>query len=139
MTDICLDASLLLALFLDERQKDRITGKMREWKETGANLVAPSFFYYEIASVIRRKVFMKERTEKWAGQSLEGAFQLKIETDGSSQMLYSAYQLAKKYRLPTIYDSCYLALAMARKAELWTLDKTFANAVSRSYSKIHQI
>lgn len=55
---------------------------------------------------------------------------LPIQLREPDELYTIAWQFAKRFNRPTIYDSLYLALAAIVDCELWTADHRLANAVS---------
>jgi predicted nucleic acid-binding protein len=125
---LVVDASLALKLVLDEGDSDVARSLWSVWEEAGEPLCAPALFRAETASVLRRETHRRHLTEaqgRRAYAALQG-YTIEIrEPDGLYQL---AWDYAERFNRPTVYDSCYLALAEIIGCELWTADKRLANA-----------
>ncbi|MBI4492373.1 MAG: type II toxin-antitoxin system VapC family toxin, partial [Chloroflexi bacterium] len=55
---------------------------------------------------------------------------LAVQIREPNDLYPEAWRFARRFSRPTIYDSCYLALAAITGCELWTADHRLANAVS---------
>jgi predicted nucleic acid-binding protein len=80
-------------------------------------------------SVIRRSVQRGLLSELDGSAAVENLFNLQIEIREPLTLYRHAWQLAVRFQRPTIYDSCYLALADIEACEFWTADRRLANAV----------
>jgi predicted nucleic acid-binding protein len=61
---------------------------------------------------------------------------LLLHPDGIEE---NAWELAKRWNLPTSYDAAYLALAEILDYEVWTADNRLAGALRRKVSRLHVI
>ncbi|MFN0073854.1 MAG: type II toxin-antitoxin system VapC family toxin [Chloroflexota bacterium] len=50
-----------------------------------------------------------------------------------------AWQLARQFHRPVVYDSCYVALASLLECELWTADQRLANSIGTSLPWLHRL
>ncbi len=107
--------------------------------ERDTEIVAPFLLAYEVVSVLRNKVFRKELPPE-AGEAAFVAFRsqevLLLHPDGIEE---KAWELAKRWNLPTGYDAAYLALAEILDYEIWTADNRLAAALRRKVSRLHVI
>jgi len=101
------------------------------WLAEGTTLVAPPFFFVEVASVLRNKVFLRrispERGEEAFRQFLNMPVQ-RVEFEGMHEQ---AWMLAVELGRPEAYDSQYLAVAEYKGCELWTSDHRLYRAVAQ--------
>jgi predicted nucleic acid-binding protein len=119
-----VDASALAALIFSEPEADAIVQRL-----DGAKLAAPSLLDYELANVC----LVKSRREPSQQKDLRTAFgmryRLRIETISVDHL--GVLDLAETTGL-TAYDASYLWLARSLGAELVTLDRKLAAAVTAS-------
>lgn len=117
-----VDASALAALLFGEPEAEAIADRLE-----GARLAAPALLDFELANVC----LMKIRRDPGERERLRAAFRLahrlKVETVAIDHA--ATLDLAEATGL-TAYDASYLWLARALGAELVTLDKKLAAAVT---------
>ncbi len=134
-----IDASILLKLLLPEKRSDDIRRLWGRWVEQDAEIVAPFLLAYEVVSVLRNKVFRGELSPE-AGEAAFVAFRSQevslLHPDGIEE---KAWELAKRWNLPTSYDAAYLALAEVMDYEFWTADNRLAAALRRRVSRLRVV
>jgi predicted nucleic acid-binding protein len=102
---------------------------------SGDRLIAPAFAWAEIGSVLRKKlrqgVLQAEQAEALWTQLGE----LPIEFVDVPILRRRAWELAKEYGLPTLYDAAFLACTEVVEAtpgsrrEFWTADRELIRAL----------
>ena len=121
---IVLDASLTVALLLEDELETNTTASLADIEESEA--IVPQLWHSEI----RNALLIAERRGRISSnqvtQRLLYLSTLPIRTDQDPD-LDVAINLARKHNL-TFYDALYLELAQRRNAKLATLD----NALTRS-------
>lgn len=126
---ICVDASFVLKLVLDEPESEQVEALWSAWLAQGVTLIAPCHLAFEVTSVIRNHVYRREISTQ-AGQSAFEAFLAQeIELRHPGDLEARAWELAQQYHRPTAYDASYLALAESAGCELWTADGRLVKAV----------
>jgi predicted nucleic acid-binding protein len=121
---LVIDASILVAWFLDEKPDPRV--------ETAFDTVAhvetraPSLFYYEIRNAILVSERRNRITEAMSAAFLRdlGLLPIRLEPAGDDASLMA---LARKRKL-TVYDAAYLELARRENLPLATLDRDLEKA-----------
>jgi predicted nucleic acid-binding protein len=131
---MAIDASIAIKLVLQEADSVTARRVWQGWSEAGEILVAPALFRAETCSVVRRKVHQGILTDADGDTAYELLRDLPIQIHEPDNLYIVAWQLAKRFNRPTIYDSCYLALADIIGCELWTADQRLANAVGPQLS-----
>ena len=130
MSDVCVDASVALDLLLPSEATPAVDTLWTRWLAESATIVAPPFFFVEVTSVLRNKVFLRrispERGENAFRQFLDMPIE-PVEFDGIRER---AWRLAVELGRPEAYDSQYLAVAEHRGCEFWTTDRRLYRAVS---------
>lgn len=136
---ICLDASFLLRMLLDETTGPLADMLWQTWHQDERRLVAPTLLYYEVASALHRYVVQGRLSPAEAEALLDMALRLDIELNGDSRLHRRAIQLASAFSLPAAYDAHYLALAERLGAEFWTADIRLVRAVQSHLPWVHSL
>ena len=126
---IVVDASFALNLVLNEPTRTAVRAQWQGWYGSREMIVAPPLFQAETLSVVRRNVHRGVLADADAERALVDLDNLQIGIREPAGLYRAAWDLAKHYNRPTIYDCCYLALAAMNGCELWTADLRLANAV----------
>lgn len=126
---VCVDASLVVALLLNEEGSEGAYALMEKWKAEGAELVAPSFMLWEVGSAIRKHTLRGAVVGVDPAELLEAALALPVRGVEGAEVLRSAWRLACDLELPVLYDAAYLAVAETTGSTLWTLDRQLVEAV----------
>ncbi len=125
------DASAALAFaFQDEPKHAEAVALVRALASQNVTLCAPALFAYEVDSVIRLRVWKGTLSEAEAAtaRAIVSALAVEIEYDEGDRA--RAFQIARDYEQPRVYDASYAAHAGARGLELVTTDKPFFEAVN---------
>jgi predicted nucleic acid-binding protein len=117
-----IDASALAALLFGEPEAEAIADRLE-----GARLAAPSLLDVELANVCLTKIRRHPGEREALRAALRLAHRLQVETVATNHS--ATLDLAEATGL-TAYDASYLWLARELGAELVTLDKKLAAAVS---------
>ncbi len=136
---VCLDASFLLRLLLDERAASQADLLWEAWHQEGRRLVAPTLLYYEVANALHRYVAHGDLLPDEVETLLDLALRMDIELVGDAGLHRRALQLARMFSLPAVYDAHYLALAERLGAEFWTADARLAQAVQDRLPWVHRL
>ncbi len=134
---VCLDASFLLRLLLDDDQVSQADMLWEAWHREERRLVAPTLLYYEVANALRRYVVRGSLSSAEAQTLLDLALRLDIELVGDGGLHRRALRLADAFSLPAAYDAHYLALAERLGAEFWTADARLTQAVQDRLPWVH--
>jgi predicted nucleic acid-binding protein len=126
---ICIDASILLRLFLQESEESPIAAQWRSWHEQNQTLVAPTLLFYEVANALRRYVVHKELLAEEAAEILDAAMACDIRLFGDDIIHRQALSMAERFALNSTYDAHYLVVAEQVGAEFWTADRRLQRAV----------
>ncbi len=129
MSPVCLDAGLVIKLVSPEPDSPQVEAAFQKWKAEGVDLVAPAFAAAEVDSVFRQKVMRGELTEELADEAFRLAARLPIRLDVAMDCRERAWEMARQFRFPTVYDAVYLALAETRQYEFWTADRKLYECV----------
>ncbi len=118
-----VDASAVAAFLFGEPRADEVADRL-----SGGELVAPTLFGYELASVCAKKLaaYPEQRAalfEAWMMVDQLGIQKLDVP------VRQELVELAESCRL-TVYDASYLWLARSLQVELVTLDAELGQAAS---------
>jgi predicted nucleic acid-binding protein len=121
---LVIDASILVAWFLEEKSDPRVEAAF----DTIARVetLAPSLFYHEIRNALLVSEWRNRITESMSAAFLRdlGLLPIRLEPAGDDASLMT---LARKRKL-TVYDAAYLALAKTEGLPLATLDRDLEKA-----------
>lgn len=126
---IAVDASIALKLVFQEPDSHLAQAVWQTWTNDGEVIIAPGLFRAETLSVVRRKAHQGLLSDVDGEQASTVLDDLAVQIAEPGHLYAVAWRIAKQFNRPTIYDSCYLALASIVGCELWTADHRLANAV----------
>lgn len=124
MNVLVVDASVVIKWFVDEiyaAEAHRLLHAPEEF-------VAPDLLFAEVANVIWKKVRRGELPDEAATGIVSGLHRIDIETVSCRDLAATACSLAIDTGR-SVYDSMYLALAIARHTRLITADQHLVNAI----------
>jgi predicted nucleic acid-binding protein len=121
---LVIDASVLVAWFLDEKSDPRVETAFDT--VTRVETRAPSLFYYEIRNALLVSERRNRVTDAMSAAFLRdfGLLPIRLEPAGDDTGLMA---LARKRKL-TVYDAAYLELAKREGLPLATLDRALEKA-----------
>jgi predicted nucleic acid-binding protein len=122
-----VDASVACKLLLNEPGMDRAS----EVILGDAPIIAPHFFYLEVAQVLWNAV-RRNRIPAGANQkNFEAAADFQIEIVPDAEVLSEARELSARFDV-AVYDGLYVALAIDRGAILATADDALCAKLRRA-------
>jgi predicted nucleic acid-binding protein len=122
---IVVDASVALKWFVPEALSENAASLL----DGSADLSAPDLLYPEFGNILWKKVQRQEITTEDAREILIGLRRVPLALTPSSILIDAALEIAIAHRR-TVYDSLYVALAVARDSILVTADDKLANVLS---------
>ena len=124
-----IDASLAISWLFADEQTPLSMNLLRQVSATGA--VVPSLWRLEIASALQTGIKRKRIDATYRDVAIQKLLSLPIETDPDTNdyAWSSTLRLAEIHQI-TIYDACYLELALRRGLPLATRDDQLAAAAS---------
>jgi len=131
---VCVDASILIKLVVEEEQSDHASALWDSWVDDGVKIVAPTLFSYEVTATLRKKVYRQLLTLAEGKEAFAAALAVEVRLMAPSGLHERAWELATRFNRPTAYDSHYLALAEMLSCEFWTADQRLFNAVQDELS-----
>jgi predicted nucleic acid-binding protein len=127
MKKVVVDASVAVKWFVPEIHSAAAARLL----DPAIVLYAPDLITAEVGNTLWKKVRRAELVRGEADEILEAFGALPIEIRPSSVLLAAAFELAIAFDR-TVYDSLYLALAVAENCALVTADARFHSAVAAS-------
>jgi predicted nucleic acid-binding protein len=122
--EVCVDASLAIKVVVPEAGSDKADALFDQWAGADIQLIAPVFFEVETDSILRQKTSLRgELTVDQAQRAFASLQALPITTKHSAEQRQRAWEIAREFQFPTVYDATYLALAELSKCEFWTADE----------------
>lgn len=122
---LVVDASVALALAIQEPGYDVAVSILRERGAAGRQLIVPAFFWLEVVNVLVKRHRLTPGEVLEAIVDLESLGLGSVELD-RPQLLLTIDAMGRGAL--SAYDAAYLALAESADAELLTLDRRLADA-----------
>lgn len=138
---IVIDSNVAIALVVELPYSDSCMKKITSWHEDGQQLIAPTLWLYEIASVIRKFVALNKLSFEEGEEALKNLLALGITIKAPNQsLILNIYEIAEKIGQKVAYDAAFLALAQQEKAQFWTADQKLVRAAKQAgYQFVHYI
>lgn len=132
MNNFVIDASVAIKWYIPEPLSETADHYLQLYKENRAILLAPDLITIEVGNALWKKTRSKEITSDDA-RSILHTFTVfcPLRLMPPSELISSALDLAMALGL-TLYDSLYLALAIAANAKLVTADSEIVKLAERS-------
>jgi predicted nucleic acid-binding protein len=135
VSEIVVDASVALCWFAREAETTAANRLIRSRQD----LIAPSLLLAEMANGLWKKTRRGEMAAELTGAAMKEIRRFIPEFVDLSELAAPALELAREID-HSLYDCCYLALALRRGAPLVTLDRTLVESAAksgRSRSAVH--
>lgn len=136
---VVVDASFAVKWVLPEQHSDRAVELLREWKAKRIQPVAPALMAVEAANAIYKRVRRGELSPSEGKVTLRTLLQAGILFQGDQHLCSEAWDIARQFDRPTVYDAVYLALALALGCDLWTGDERLYNSVKGKLSWVRWV
>ena len=92
-SQVAIDASLLLKLFLPEDSSNQVEQLWKDWIENSIEVIAPHLIIYETSSVLRNKVFRGALDESDASEIIERMRHLDLSLVYTEEVLELAWDI----------------------------------------------
>ncbi|GJD16640.1 hypothetical protein RIVM261_015960 [Rivularia sp. IAM M-261] len=119
---LCIDTSVWIPYLVPEQYQAQAKILMDEALSQNIRIVAPTFAWAEVGSVLRKKTRAGSIIIQEAQEIFEDFCELPIDYIETEAIRVRAWQIAADYGLPTLYDAVFLACAESFSAEFWTAD-----------------
>ena len=126
MSRFVVDASVAIKWFLPEIHSDAALRLLAQQH----TLHAPDLIFAEFGNVLWKRVRKNEISKNEATATLEGLLTLHLQVQPSQSLVPLALEIACGANR-TVYDSLYLAAALALQSPLVTADAKFHRALSK--------
>ncbi len=136
---MCIDTSVFIKYLCPDEQQQSATNLITDALSRTAKLVAPSFAWVEVASVLRKKVRSNLLAAAEAEQIYAAYCNLPIDYIDKEDIRTRAWQIAERYGLLTLYDAAFLAVAETEAAEFWTTDKVLLKQLFPQPAYVHEL
>ena len=103
MKQICVDASFVLKLLLDEPDSPRAAAHWSEWIATDCDIVAPFHLVFEVVSVLRNNVYRHIITPEAGDKALAAFLAQDIALLHPDSLVERGWQLAARFNLSLIH------------------------------------
>lgn len=134
MSLFVVDASVAIKWFLPEIYSDAAL-RLLAHQHT---LHAPDLIFSEFGNVLWKRVRKNEISKNEANATLEGLLTLHLQVQPSQLLIPLALEIACGENR-TVYDSLYLAAAIALQSSLVTADAKFYRALSKGPFSAHVV
>ena len=115
-----------------EALADRADSFLQAYMDGSVEILVPDLFWIEIGSFLRKAAKRGQITVALATGALDAMLNRHFRTLPSRSVLPEALKIASDFDR-TIYDSIYVALAVASKTELITADERLVNALGSRF------
>ena len=122
---VVVDSSVALKWFVPEIHSEQAASLL----ETSIQIAAPDLLYPEAGNIVWKKVGRGELQPGEARDVVAALKRIPIAIASSSLLLDAALEIAIAHHR-TVYDSLYVALAVARDCPFVTADDRLANALA---------
>lgn len=133
---ICLDASIIVKILVQEEHSEKATALMQKVIQNRQLIVLPPFAWAEVGTVLRKK---RRRNELAVQEADDLWFEFRlfpgIEYLSDDELMDRAWKISRYFDLPTLYDATYLAVAevieerTGEACEFWTADERLINSL----------
>jgi len=128
MRQVCVDASFVLKILLDEPDSPSAVEHWTKWIADDCQIVAPHHLLFEVVSVLRNNVYREVITPEAGDKALAAFLAQDIALLYPDHLIEQSWLLAARFNRPTVYDATYLALGELLGCEVWTADRRLYNA-----------
>lgn len=132
MSDLVVDASVAIKWFLPEIHGEAAL-RLLEGQYT---LRAPDLIFSEFGNVLWKRFRKGQISRKEAIVTTEALLALPLQVESSQSLIPAALEIACSAHR-TVYDSLYLAVAIAHQCRVVTADSKLHNALKKGVLSAH--
>jgi len=131
---LVLDSNIFAKLFMEENESDLAIKLYKLTRKKQIITKTLKFSKVEFVSIIAKKYFLGELTEKICYKILDVFSRMDVDfVDEDWNLLKNSFDLAKKLKLVTVYDCTFLELAKRLKVKFITADEKFLKIAKKAY------
>lgn len=134
MSTVVLDVSIAVKWVLPPAGENLVPEALqllKRYTHGDVRFVVPDIFWAEFGNVVWKTVRLGRWPVKAARPAIQEMVDRNFPTVSSRDLLAEAFAIATAFDR-TVYDSLYVALAVATKGEMITADEKLANALAAS-------
>jgi predicted nucleic acid-binding protein len=134
--DFVIDAGVAITWYVPEVHEV----EARRFLDPSFTLHVPELFFPEFGNILWKKARVLKVPEITVGEGRDIIgliWKVALTVHPMAPLLEAAYDVAVGPERPTVYDSCYLALARALECRLVTADRAFYDALIKSPDGAH--
>jgi len=135
---VCVDASLVLKLFINEPLSEKVSKLWETWALERIERIAPSFLTIEVISALRRlgkRGLITSEIERVAIELFLREFLPTIKIyEVSPELLKRAWEVSKELDFMHVYDAVYIVLAEREDCIFWTADIKLYRVSKKKFS-----
>ncbi len=125
-----IDASIALKWFFPEEN----SAIARSFLSERNQFVVPDLFWIETSNIISKKVRKSELSIKEAERIIQILENMNFVTISFDQIKAEAFFISTRFSI-TLYDACYLAVAVNYEGNLFTADIRMSNEIKKTAYK----
>ena len=130
MTNVVVDASVAAKWFLpDEALRVEAMHLLSQYADGKVRLIAPDLFWSEVGSILWKAARVGRCSWQAASAAISSIRERNLPAVPSAELIVEAFAIARKFNR-TVYDSLYVALAVALDTHLITADERLANSLA---------
>ena len=132
MTTVVLDASVAAKWFLplaNETLLQEALDLLGRYTKGEVRFIVPDLFWPEFGNILWKAMRQGRCSRESAESAIADMRNRKLPTFSSLELIDNAFAIAAQFGR-TVYDSVYVALAIAKKAHMVTADERLANALA---------
>jgi predicted nucleic acid-binding protein len=133
---VCFDASVYVKSLVEESDSELAHALIADAATRRLRLVGPAFLPAEVLSVLRCKVARGETSADEGAEAITAFFGFPVHYLDDLATFREAWRIAGELAMPTVYDSVYLAVALAHDAPYWTADSVFYERARATFSAV---
>lgn len=123
---VVFDSSVLVKLFILEEGSDAAATIFAGHVEANDTVVAPSWAWAEVGSILTRRLRQPAVAKRDASEAWHRLLDLPIDYVDDRAVRERAWELARAFDLPTLYDAAFMAVTEVARGpaqrSFWTAD-----------------
>lgn len=134
MAKICVDACLVVAWLVPTDRTPEVQAFWDRVLAEETDLIGPPLLFAETLSALRKLVYFGKINAANGDEMRRDFLDMGIRQLNPAPMYPLAWDMAKRFNLPNVYDLLYVALAQLERCDFWTVDQRLINSVGDAVS-----